>query len=204
MNKKHITLGVLATGVCVGLYVFKDKLKGKKEEDELDDDLDDDLDDELDEDSDNEEGRSSKVRENPKIEAIRKKAAKIPRLKDEPTRLFQELYNLKDPPMVIWATVRAVFVHKLRREYNETPRNFVARVFSLYNKEGITNKAAIGKAYQIAVANLQDKGLLMPNSQTPTSLGSQWGQTYTREIGQKEINKRLLEFNAMLELAKNS
>jgi hypothetical protein len=195
MNQKHLALGVLATSVCMGLYVFKDKIVGSKNEDE---DVD------VDNTKINSENQTSQTRTNPKIDEIRKKASKIPRLKDDATLAFQEIYSSKERPLVLWATVRAVFVHKLRREWNETPKDFIARVYSLYNKEGVSSRDALSKAYRIAVASLQDKGLLVPESKDATHLGTKWGQTYTKEIGQKELDKRILEFNAMLELAKNS
>lgn len=197
MNQKHLALGVLATSVCVGLYVFKDKIVGTKEEDE-------EVGREEEENDVKIEKQTKTIRSNPTIEAIRKKASKIQRLKDDTTIAFQEIYSSQERPLVLWATVRAVFVHKLRREWNETPKDFIARVYALYNKEGVSSKDALSKAYRIAVASLQDKGFLEQNSKSATHLGNKWGQTYTREIGQKEIDKRILEFNAMLELAKNS
>lgn len=197
MNQKHLALGVLATSVCMGLYVFKDKIVGTKEDDKDVEEEDVDANAEI-------EKQTATTKSNPKIEAIRKKASKIQRLKDDATIAFQEIYSSQERPLVLWATVRAVFVHKLRREWNETPKDFIARVYALYNKEGVSSKDALSKAYRIAVASLQDKGFLEQNSKSATHLGNKWGQTYTREIGQKEIDKRILEFNAMLELAKNS
>ena len=197
MNQKHLALGVLATSVCMGLYVFKDKIVGTKEDDKDVEEEDVDANAEI-------EKQTATTKSNPKIEAIRKKASKIQRLKDDTTIAFQEIYSSQERPLVLWATVRAVFVHKLRREWNETPKDFIARVYALYNKEGVSSKDALSKAYRIAVASLQDKGFLEQNSKSATHLGNKWGQTYTREIGQKEIDKRILEFNAMLELAKNS
>jgi len=197
MNQKHLALGVLATSVCMGLYVFKDKIVGTKEEEE-------EVGREEEENDVKIEKQTKTIRSNPTIEAIRKKASKIQRLKDDATIAFQEIYSSQERPLVLWATVRAVFVHKLRREWNETPKDFIARVYALYNKEGVSSKDALSKAYRIAVASLQVKGFLEQNSKSATHLGNKWGQTYTREIGQKEIDKRILEFNAMLELAKNS
>ncbi len=198
MSQREMTIGITAIGLLggLGLYLLKDS--GQKKEDAGI--------------RPNPKSISKRLEKLKKTKVIRQKQKnKIKKQNDIQNNQKQEFQNLKRSandinklPAAIWTTMRSIFIQGYKRDFAESERDFIERVFKGYVSQGIDRQEAVSRAFAIASKNVQDKGLILPGTQEATDLGVEWQKVYVREVGQKEFNRKFLEFQMILKLSRNT
>jgi len=108
-------------------------------------------------------------------------------------------YSSPQSPLVLWATLRSMFLRKMVRESGENTKHFIDRVFRMHKREdGNSPSVAIGKYFAIAISTLQKRGLLEKGTKTPTRKGLLWEDDYIQRIGKSKLHKNFLEFEAIV------
>ena len=108
-------------------------------------------------------------------------------------------YSSPQSPLVLWATLRSMFLRKMVRESGESTKHFIDRVFRMHKRvDGNSPSVAIGKYFAITISTLQKRGLLESGTKTPTRKGLQWEEDYIQRIGKSKLHKNFLEFEAIV------
>lgn len=108
-------------------------------------------------------------------------------------------YSSPQSPLVLWATLRSMFLRKMERESGENTKHFIDRVFRMHKRvDGNSPSVAIGKYFAITISTLQKRGLLAKGTKTPTRKGLRWEEDYIQRIGKSKLQKNFLEFEAIV------
>ncbi len=116
-----------------------------------------------------------------------------------------DTYSTENTPLVLWLSVRGIFVGGMERNPRESTEHFITRVFRKHKMDyGLSRKEAVGKAYAIAISSLQKKKYLKQGRRVASAQGLRRADEILEEYNKKDLDRYFSEFETMLKLAEGN
>lgn len=125
----------------------------------------------------------------------------IPPVRNNP---FGENYYYSDTtPIVLWMSVRSVFIGREDRQKGETRDAFINRIYRKKKRvDGLSRKEALAKAYAISIAYLQREGYLKKGTRFTTEKGRIRGLELAESFGEQGFDGHFKDFESIVKLSR--
>jgi hypothetical protein len=119
---------------------------------------------------------------------------------------FGESYYYSDTtPIVLWMSIRAIFVGDSERRRGEDRNAFINRLYrEQKRKNKLSRKDVLAKLYRIAISSLQKKGYLEKGTRFATADGKIRGLEYAEYLGERDFDGHFKDFEAIIELSRGA
>lgn len=119
---------------------------------------------------------------------------------------FDENYYYSDTtPIVLWMSVRAIFVGNESKRKGETRNAFINRIYRQRKRnEGLSRKETLSKMYAISVSSLQKKGYLKSGTRFATEEGHIRGLEQAEYLGEKAFDDYFKDFEEIVKLSRGA
>jgi len=117
---------------------------------------------------------------------------------------FDENYYYSDTtPIVLWMSIRGIFIGNESKRSDETRRDFVNRLYRKQKRDfNLSRKDALSKLYAIAINSLQKKGYLEEGTRFATKTGRIRGLEYAEFLGKKKFDDHFKDFEEIIKLSR--
>lgn len=117
---------------------------------------------------------------------------------------FGEDYYYSDTtPIVLWMSIRAIFIGQNEKRKGETREDFINRLYRAQKREGgLSRKDVLARLYRIAISSLQKKGYLKKGTRIATENGKIRGLEYAEYLGERDFDEHFKDFEAIIELSR--